>query len=79
MTRYLIVREADDTPMRVYHGTDTDAEQWAAELSETKGPVLVFRDQKIMAHARDGEVYSYRPEAMPNDDWSKAAELRRAV
>lgn len=70
MIEYLIAREHDDrlesmTRMASYgENPDEEAErELAAYSSGYPGSLLLFRDGKLMAHAKGGVVYSYRENA----------------
>ena len=59
--KYLIAREWDDSLVTEVHGSDDDAEQALTDESLRRtGTLLLFRDQRLMAHATDGVLTSYR-------------------
>lgn len=62
---YLIAMEHDDSLASEFDiGDDDEAEARLASLSKSRpGSMLLFRDGRLMAHARDGDVFSYRPDA----------------
>ena len=61
MTDYLIVREEDDRLVRRGAKDDDEAERiLGAQSLRHRGALLLFRDARLMAHATDGVVTSYR-------------------
>lgn len=60
--QYVIAMEHDDSIVTTAHGTDDDAERQLGSVSKSRpGGMLLFKDGKLMAHAEDGVVFSYRP------------------
>ena len=61
--RYLIAREHDYSLVTEVFGNDDEAEEQLGTMSEdTPASLLLFRNGLLMAHAKAGVVFSYRPD-----------------